>query len=449
MARVLIVDPDNDFLVATAKFCTASGHNTFTASSLAEARRLLRQHSPDVLLIDLIMPDGNGLEILEAAWTDRAELQRIGVLTGHPGVKDLIRDIRGPSVTYLTKPVDSAELLGIVGHADDTTPADEDEHDVESWPAAQFGLLVGDSPQMQQVYSEIEQVAPLDTTVFIQGESGTGKELVARAIHRLSGRSGRIVPVNCGGLSQELLTSQLFGHEKGSFTGANRRHKGYFEQASGGTLFLDEITEMPVDAQASLLRALESNRIIRVGSESETPVDVRLLAATNREPAEAVSEGLLREDLYFRLQVFPIRLPPLRARKGDTRLLAEFFLQQLNRDMNANQRFSDAAYSRLASYAWPGNVRELENAVHRSVVLAGTQDGEIGMPDDIGDDARETTLKGLSPGRSIRDVERDLIMLTLEHYGRDKKAAAASLGVSLKTLYNRLNTYDAAKTAEM
>jgi transcriptional regulator with PAS, ATPase and Fis domain len=178
-------------------------------------------------------------------------------------------------------------------------------------------------------------------------------------------------------------------------------------------------------------------------------VDVRLLAATNRVPAEAVGEGLLREDLYFRLQVFPIYLPPLRARTGDTRLLAEFFLQRLNREMNASLQFSDTAHSRLASYKWPGNVRELENSVHRAAVLARKKDGEINMPDDIGEDMRAVSLKGLSPGRSIRDVERDLITLTLKHYGRDKKAAAASLGISLKTLYNRINAYDKANNAEM
>jgi two-component system response regulator HydG len=439
MARLLIVDDDDSFLTATAKYCAAQGHQTSTASCLEEARATLRGNTPDLLLLDLMLPDGNGLELLDEL-QDR-QPARIAILTGHPGIKDLIRDVRGPALTYLTKPLDTAELLDLIAQAGDLEAA-PGQYGTAGSPDLHFGLLVGDSPGMQAVYEQIEQVARLDATVFLQGESGTGKELVAQALHRESGRQGRFVPINCGGLSRELVASELFGHERGSFTGANRRHAGYFEQAHGGTLFLDEITEMPGEIQATLLRALENRRILRLGAEEEIPIDVRLLAATNREPAEAVKEGLLREDLFFRLQVFPVRLPPLRTRLGDIRLLADHFLGRLNREHSTTHRFSEPAYERMEQYQWPGNVRELKHAVHRAFVMTKAPDEEMDLADGFDNALDTAALRGLSPGRSIRDVERDLIMMTLEHFAGDKKATATTLGVSLKTLYNRLHDYE-------
>jgi DNA-binding NtrC family response regulator len=302
-----------------------------------------------------------------------------------------------------------------------------------------LGQLLGASDAMRTVYEQIRQVAPTNSTVFIQGESGTGKELVADAIHRLSDLGGAFVPVNCGGLSGELVSSQLFGHEKGSFTGANKRHAGFFERANNGTLFLDEITEMPIEMQTHLLRVLETSRVLRVGAEEEIDVDVRLIAATNQDPLQAVKDSALREDLYFRLSVFPIALPPLRERRGDVSLLANHFLAQLNTSNDTGHEFSKEALAALEKHSWPGNVRELKHAIHRAYIMA--TDGVIHAPDRF-DDALPADVEGLRVGRSIADVEKDLIMATLEQYQGDKKAAAASLGVSLKTLYNRLREYE-------
>ena len=295
---------------------------------------------------------------------------------------------------------------------------------------------------MVQLRSEIQRVAERDVPVFVTGESGVGKELVAEAIHRLSGRSGEFVPVNCGAISPELLPSQLFGHEKGSFTGAQKRHIGYFERASGGTLFLDEISEMPVDQQPGLLRALESSRIMRVGGSGEIEIDTRIVSAGNRDPQEAVAEGQLREDLFFRLAVFPIKVPPLRARGSDVQQLAQHFLDNLNESYGTSLEFSDDALEALQQHTWPGNVRELKHVVQRAYILADPDATEL----DI-EPRHLTPFEGprgsdLQVGLSIQDMERNLILKTLEAHGGDKPAAARVLGISLRTLYNRLSQYE-------
>jgi DNA-binding NtrC family response regulator len=252
------------------------------------------------------------------------------------------------------------------------------------------------------------------------------------------------VPVNCGAISPHLAESEMFGHEKGSFTGAVREHRGHFERAAGGTLFLDEITEMPVDLQAKLLRVLESGGYMRVGSDRELASDVRVIAATNRVPQAAVAEGKLREDLLYRLSVFPIQLPALRERGDDVELLADHFLAQLNQPEGSSKGFNRAARQRLRTYAWPGNVRELMNVVHRAFILADEEIGPESLPAELGGagpmDASGPTLQ-LKVGTSIAEADRRLILATLDQHGWDKRKAAAVLGISLKTLYNRLSTY--------
>lgn len=431
MAQILIVDDETSFASGMAEFLRMHKHKVFTANTLVAARKILGERTPDVLLLDLMLPDGSGLEIFDAFGERRPG--KIIIVTGHTGVKSLIGGMDGQGVSYMKKPIEPRELLGVVNAV--ATESDEDNGD----SAPQIGLMIGDSDAMQGVVSSLQQVAPTDSTVFIQGESGTGKELAADAVHRLSNRSGPFIPVNCGGLSKELISSQLFGHEKGSFTGAAKRHAGFFERANGGTLFLDEITEMPLELQTHLLRVLETGRVLRVGAESEVPVDARLIAATNRDPAEAVREGSLREDLYFRLRVFPIVLPPLRQRQGDVELLAQHFLDELNRDNKTEKTFSKDALKQFAGHHWPGNVRELKHTVHRAYIMAGQ---DIVEAPEMFDDDLGVEVEGLSVGRSIADVEKDLILATLEQYGGNKKAAADSLGVSLKTLYNRLKEYD-------
>jgi len=305
-----------------------------------------------------------------------------------------------------------------------------------------FGRLYGSSTVMQDVYRMIEKVAPTEATVFITGESGCGKELVARTIHERSPRArGAFVAINCGAIPQNLIEAELFGHERGAFTGANRQHRGCFERAEGGTLFLDEITEMPLEMQVRLLRVLETGRFVRVGGDGEIRTNVRVLAATSRDALDAVRDGRLREDLMYRLAVFPIVLPPLRERDGDTELLAEHFLQNLNVEGGMSKRFSRAALTTIRAYHWPGNVRELKNAVHRAFIMA-EEFVELDLS-GLACPAVEGECLRMPVGTSLAEMERQAIFATLDHCRGNKRRAAEMLGVSLKTLYNRLTAYQA------
>lgn len=313
-------------------------------------------------------------------------------------------------------------------------------------PLARFGRLIGSSAPMQRVYDQLLRVAPTMTTVFLHGESGTGKELAAEVIHGLSPRAAKpFVPVNCGALSPGLIESEFFGHERGSFTGADRRRVGLFERAQGGTLFLDEVTEMPLDLQAKLLRVVESGEVRRVGGDGRIEVDVRVIAATNRNPEEAVASGALRRDLLYRLLVFPIELPPLRRRSDDVTQIASHYLDELNEERPCGKRLTSEALEQLRGQHWPGNVRELRNAVERAFILA---DEEIpascfapGRPDRV--DGEDKVL-GVRVGMPIAEAERRLILATLEQLRGDKKRTATTLGISLKTLYSRLSVYRAS-----
>ncbi|MBS0326341.1 MAG: sigma-54-dependent Fis family transcriptional regulator [Proteobacteria bacterium] len=304
-----------------------------------------------------------------------------------------------------------------------------------------FGHMLGRSPSMQELYRTTERVAQTDATVLITGESGSGKELVARTIHERSARAcGPFIAINCGAIPPNLIEAELFGHERGAFTGADRQRRGCFERAAGGTLFLDEITEMSPDLQVRLLRVLETGRFARVGGEHEIVADVRVLAATNRDPGAAVRAGALREDLMYRLAVLPVAVPPLRERGDDVVLLARAFLDAHNAAAGTRKRFTSSALEALAHHAWPGNVRELKNAVHRAFILAG---------DDVSLDASQPAAaerpgSGYLPmrvGMSIEAMERIAIVATLEHCRGNKRRAAEILGISLKTLYNRLSAW--------
>jgi DNA-binding NtrC family response regulator len=312
-----------------------------------------------------------------------------------------------------------------------------------------FGRLVGRSPAMQRVYDLIARVAPTEASVLLTGESGTGKELAAETIHLLSRRrSAAYLGVNSSAVSSTLIESELFGHEKGSFTGADARRRGYFEEASGGTLFLDEITDMPMELQAKLLRVLETSAVLRVGASDTVPVDVRVVAATNRDAGRAVRDGKLREDLYYRLNVFPISMPPLRDRREDVELLADHFLARVNHRDSTTKRWSPEAMEKLIAHHWPGNVRELKNAVERAAILA---DSVIG-PDLIaitggrskGSGSTQGTVLHVPVGSSLEEAERRLILATLAELNGDKRRAAETLGIGLKTLYTRLSVYEAA-----
>ena len=314
-------------------------------------------------------------------------------------------------------------------------------------PGARFGRLYGNSTAMNAIYQMVEKVAPTDASVLLIGESGTGKELVANAIHDLSACcGGAFVAINCGAFSANLIEAELFGYERGAFTGAVRSHRGCFERATGGTLFLDEIIEMPLELQIKLLRALESGRFYRVGGEQEMSVNVRVIAATNRDPNEAVTQGLLREDLLYRLAVFPLPLPPLRARDKDIELLAQRFLAELNAAAGTNKTFSAAARDFLVRHSWPGNVRELKNAVQRAFIMGEAQ-VNFDLPEKSTPASEQPAASGPSlrfaVGTSLADIERAVIVATLAHCRGRKRETAELLGVSLKTLYNRLNEYQA------
>jgi two-component system, NtrC family, response regulator HydG len=410
--------------------------------TLAAARQEIETSSFDLVLLDVQLPDGSGLALL-----DDLELQpnaEIVFITGHATVDTAVEAFRGGAVDYLTKPVDVRRLGKIIDNVRRTLELREeiDELRGELRRLGRFGRIVGASEPMQRVYDMVERVAPTDSTVLVVGETGTGKDLIAETLHQLSRRGRKpFLPINCGAVAPSLIESELFGHERGSFTGADRLRKGIFERADGGTLFLDEITEMPLELQVKLLRVLETGTVQRIGGETLHRVDVRLIAATNRVPKKAVAEGKLREDLLYRLLVFPIELPPLRERGDDLDLLAQHFLGELNRQTDARKRMTDAALDRLRMHAWPGNVRELKHVVERAFIMAGDVIDAECLPADGGIPTTAESDLGIEVGMSISDAERRLVLATLEGTSGDKKRAADILGISLKTLYNRLNAY--------
>ncbi|MDX1434419.1 MAG: sigma-54 dependent transcriptional regulator, partial [Gammaproteobacteria bacterium] len=352
---------------------------------------------------------------------------------------------------FLIKPIDMKQLTACLTPLLEETPASgRGARKPAGGRFEGFGPLVGKSPVMRSLYDSIEKVGPSDANVLLIGDSGTGKELVARAIHDVSPRAEKpFLAVNCGAVPNDLIGSELFGHERGSFTGATRQHRGFFERANGGTLFLDEITEMPAELQVNFLRVIETGTFRHIGGDRDLETDVRIVAATNQNPEEAVSDGKLREDLYFRLTVFPIRLPLLRERPGDIELLAGYFLDEFNEAQGKSARLTREAVRALERHTWPGNVRELRNVVQRAFILA---DGEIGEPEideaiRLGGEFSSGTPQ-IAVGLTIGEAERQLIFSTLEHYEGNKRATAEALGISLKTLYNRLKEYEQTAEAE-
>lgn len=449
MPHVLIVDDDTETLQALEKVVRLEGFTSDTARSLKEARASMIRRRADLVLLDLNLPDGEGMDLF-----DDIELRKgtqIVLITGNASLETSIQALRLGATDYLIKPVNIKQLKGILSRVDRPIDLKYEINTLreELRRLGRFGCLLGSSPAMQHVYDQIGRVAPTSATVLITGESGTGKELVAQTLHNLSSRhSAPFLGINCGAISPQLIESEMFGHEKGSFTGATREHKGYFERAHSGTLFLDEVTEMPVELQVKLLRVLETGFFMRVGSEREIETDIRVIAATNRSPEEAVANGKLREDLLYRLQVFPLQLPPLHARGDDVVQLAQHFLAELNNGEQVKRSFTPEVLARLKGYNWPGNVRELKNVVHRAFIMANDVIDESCLPAEFGGGSAP---KGPSfmvrVGCSIADVERRLIQSTLDEYGGDKELAAEVLGISLKTLYNRLHEYKSSENA--
>ncbi len=475
MLDILIVEDDDAGREALVAWMENQGIRSRGVPSVEEARAAMAECNFHLALLDIQLSDSqSGLELLPELTQNQTD---VVVISGHTTVDDAINALRLGAVDFLTKPIDMARLHAIVQNQLERSALRVQVQDLRNKLRSfgRFGDMIGASAAMQRVYECISRVAPTTETVMITGPSGAGKEVVAATIHQQSRRHSRpFVAVNCGAISSTLIESEFFGHERGSFTGADRRRKGVFEQADTGTLFLDEITEMPLDLQVRLLRVLETGRVTRVGGQEEIQVDVRIIAATNRDPQQAVADGKLRSDLFYRLLVFPILLPPLKDREGDVELLADFFLRRLNEEYGANKSLTPDARRQLRVYQWPGNVRELSNTIRRAYIMApqDIDESHLMLPLDVdakpaagaefarataeaagaaGDHAHgddPASLSGsselrLQAGMSIADAERLLIEATLARLDGNKKLAAEQLGISLKTLYSRLQVYAA------
>ncbi len=455
-ARVLIVDDEENQRQGLAAMAAAWGFQAETAGDGQEALDKLESFPADAIVTDMMMPRMDGAELLRRL-NARADAPPVIVLTAFGGIENAVTTVLDlGAFWFLEKPINAAALRLLLERATTQSRLAGEARGLKRQLMAQgmAGDLVGRSRAMREVLSLVEQVAPSRANVLVTGESGVGKEIVARAIHSLSPRAaGPFVAVNCAAIPESLMESELFGHEKGAFTGAVERRAGCFELANGGTLLLDEIGDMPAATQAKLLRVLEDSRVRRLGGRAEMQVDVRVIAATNRVPEEAVRRGQLREDLYYRLNVFHIQIPPLRERKEDVPLLVEALLPGLNAKHGCRVTGVDAAaLEMLMARDWPGNVRELRNVLERAVILAG--EGAIAPQHLPQPGAAKPEAAAATPpdavviriGTTVDEAERALILRTLEHAGNNKTRAAEILGISLKTLHNKLKEY-AGETA--
>jgi len=436
MAHVLLVDDEKTFVKVCRDYLEECGHRVTIAHEGGAAVELMRAHAFDAVVTDLRMEPVDGMAVLDAA---REELPGTPVimLTGHGTAEDGVAALAKGAVAYVNKPYNFKELsLRIEAAVAERDVARQNRALRRQAQAAAPPLVLGESPAMRELDDLIRRVAPSDATVLIRGESGTGKEVVARAIHAASARrDGPFVAVNCAAIAGTLLESELFGYRKGAFTGADEDREGLFEAADGGTLFLDEIGEAAPDVQAKLLRVLQERKINRVGDPREREVDVRVLAATNRPLEEAIAAGRFREDLYYRLQVFPLAVPPLRERREDIPLLARAFLRDLGRP---DAELPPAALARLRDYAWPGNVRELRNVIERAHILAGSE--PVGPQHVLLQPGGTPPAPAAEPDDlNLERQERRLIRLALRRAEGNKTEAARLLGITRRTLYSRLN----------
>jgi DNA-binding NtrC family response regulator len=445
--RVLIVDDEADSRDALAELTQRWGYDVQTASDGTEALRRAIEWHPDVILTDLVMPNMDGLWLLRAL---RAELPDCPVvlLTGRGTIQTAVQAIKEGAYDFIEKPLEVPRLRIVLERA---LEKKETMREVQLLRRRIAALapgtdMIGSGPAMQRVFDLVKKVSPSNASVVIAGESGTGKEIVARAIHNLSPRKDKpFVALNCSAIPATLIESELFGYERGAFTGADQRRLGNFELAHNGTLFLDEIGELPLELQAKFLRVLEERKIRRLGGRSEVEIDVRVICATNRDLKEEIRRGRFREDLYFRLHVFTILLPPLKERREDIPLLVHHFIEKYNGETGKRvQGVSPAALGVLQGYAWPGNIRELRNTVERAMILAdGDVIGEEHLPPDMHGSRPEAATLRVPLGIPLEKVEKEYILASLQKNGGNKARTAEGLGVSEKTLYNKLNRYAA------
>ncbi len=445
--RILVVDDEANARKALNEILTDEGFEVETAADGFKALRHLEGFDPEVVLTDLKMPGLDGVQLLSKVRAHDSDVAVV-LMTAFGAVETAVRAMREGATDYLTKPLNADELLVVLERSLERVRLRRETSKLKERLQERFRFenIIGTSPEMQQVFKAIEQVAPTRATVLVTGESGTGKELVAAAIHEHSPRSkGPFIRLHCAALAESLLESELFGHERGAFTGADRRREGRFEQADGGTLFLDEIGEISPATQVKLLRVLQEHEFERVGGTQTIQSDVRLIAATNKNLKEEVEAGRFREDLYYRLNVINLRMPALRERTGDVPALARHFLSKYSEENSkVIERFTDAALFRLSQYDWPGNVRELENVIERGVVLAeGSAIDAQHLPQEVHPVQSESALPAV-PGSRLDELERFAIVKTLEAVGGSTTKAASILGISVRKIQYKLHEYGEA-----
>ena len=459
---VLVVDDEPGLAEGMAEALERIGLKAFACMNGREALRIIDENEIDLVLTDLIMHDVTGMDVLRAAKQRHPDCEVI-VISGQGGVEAAVDAMKAGAATYIRKPLRVEEVRAVVQKQLDRLAVLRRRDELERRVDESYGIagIVGRSDAMRSVLTLVRQVADTNATVLILGESGTGKELIAQAIHRLARRrQAAFVAINCAAMSETLLESELFGHERGAFTGAVRNHRGKFEYADGGTLFLDEIGDMPLTLQAKLLRVLETREVVRVGSNEPIKVDVRIVAATNKDLEQAVREGRFREDLYFRIKVVTVRLPPLRDRGDDVPALVERFVKEFSALHGRTvQSVTTAAMGKFLGYAWPGNVRQLRNVIETAVLVTpGTTIDVPNLPPEIAAvetpraAPRTSSTGALGPGASatgsledlvipLADAERILIRNALRERGGNREQAAKALGISERTLYRKIKEY--------
>jgi len=444
-ARILIVDDEESTRELFAELLQRWGYDVDETADGHGALKIAAETHPDVIISDLVMPKLDGLALVRALREEQPDTPVV-IITGKGTIDAAVEAVREGVFDFVEKPLDPARLKVILQRA---LEKKQTLHEMQvlrrRLGQVDSGVgLVGNSPPMRRAMELMEKVAPSKASVVITGQSGTGKEMVARAIHQLSPRRDRpFIAINCSAIPASLIESEMFGHERGAFTGADQRRLGAWELADGGTLFLDEVGEIPIELQAKFLRVLEEERLRRLGGKSEIMVDVRVISATNRDLKEEIKGARFREDLYFRLNVFHIGLAPLKERKDDIPVLVQHFIDRFSRDAGKKlQGVTPQAMKRLTDYAWPGNIRELRNTLERAVILCGADviDTEH-LPSELAAGGGESAYLKLPYGLPLREIEKEYILATLTRLTNNKARTAQALGISEKTLYNKLYRY--------
>jgi DNA-binding NtrC family response regulator len=449
--RILIAEDDRATRESWSELLSSWGYKVEVTEDGQQALEAALRRRPQIILADLKMARKDGLTLLRETREAGIDVAVV-MISGEGDIPNAVSAIKLGAYEYLRKPIDPAHLKALLSNIMDHLSVREENDRLRRrlLGEGELGPMLGRSLAMRRVLTLIDQVAPTDASAIITGESGTGKEIAAKTIHALSKRSqGPYIAVNCVAIPETLMESELFGHERGAFTGADRRRDGYFEWADGGTLLLDEISEMKVELQAKLLRVIEERKLRRVGGSTELPLNVRVLAASNLPLDRAIREGRLREDLYYRLNVFSIEIPPLRERQEDVPLLVDAFIRQFAEQVGKPIQGADHdCLQALNAHSWPGNVRQLRNVIERAVIVGRPPLLTLGdLPSEIKPVYGEGTVH-IRLGSTMGDVERELIIKTIEFTGGNKTRAAEVLGVTVKTLYNRLERYDRKEPAE-